>query len=132
MLKSAAPAIFTTTQDGRGPGAILGPRGLVTAADPVSRGDVVAIYATGLGAVSPAAASGAPAPSEALCRTTDTPVVNIGGVEAEVLFSGLAPGFIGLYQVNARLRPHTPTGDNVPVVLQYGSTSSNVVTLAIR
>ena len=32
--------------------------------------------------------------------TTTTPVITINGIQAQILFSGLAPGFIGLYQVN--------------------------------
>jgi uncharacterized protein (TIGR03437 family) len=53
-----------------------------------------------------------------------------------VSFSGLAPGFVGLYQVNAQVPDHAPTGDAVPVVLtmtgQNGAVSSLAVTIAVQ
>jgi uncharacterized protein (TIGR03437 family) len=44
----------------------------------------------------------------------------------------LAPGYIGLYQVDAILRPGTPTGDAVPVQLGLGGALSNIVTIAVQ
>jgi uncharacterized protein (TIGR03437 family) len=75
-------------------------------AAPVIRGvrrgaSAVEIYATGLGALNGEIATGAPAPVDRLVRTQGTPSVRIGGQPATVLFSGLAPGRIALYQVNA-------------------------------
>jgi uncharacterized protein (TIGR03437 family) len=64
-----------------------------------SAGETVLIYGTGLGPVSPAQQSGAAAAGAA--STTVTPTVTIGGVTASTGFSGLAPGFVGLYQINA-------------------------------
>jgi uncharacterized protein (TIGR03437 family) len=51
---------------------------------------------------------------------------------AAVVFSGLAPGFVGLYQVNLQGPAEAPAGDEVPLVLTAGVQASNTVTLAVR
>jgi uncharacterized protein (TIGR03437 family) len=60
--------------------------------------------------------------------------VTIGGERADVLFSGLTPGFTGLYQVNARVPQNTPIGDTVPLVLRMGEAGppGNTVTMAVE
>jgi uncharacterized protein (TIGR03437 family) len=112
--KSTAPGIFT--MDG-GYGAIQhgADYTLVTPASPAQRGEVIIVYATGLGWVDPAVPSGMPAP-RASFQTRTTPRVAIGGTPAEVLFSGLTPGFAGLYQVNVRVPDAVASGDQDVVV----------------
>jgi uncharacterized protein (TIGR03437 family) len=85
----------------------------------------------GLGAVTNQPADGAAAPSSSLARTSTTPRVTIGGVEANVTFSGLAPGFVGLYQVNAVVPVAAPAGSAVPVAISIGGVTSNTVTIAV-
>ena len=49
------------------------------------------------------------------------PTVTIGGVTVAVndgFFSGLAPTFIGLYQVNVQVPATAPTGDAIPVIVE--------------
>ena len=67
-----------------------------------------------------------------LSATTASPEVSIGSAAADVLFAGLAPGFIGLYQVNVRLPASAPSGDAVGVSLRIGGAESNVVTIAVE
>lgn len=67
-----------------------------------------------------------------LSTTILTPTVTIGGVPARVTFSGLAPFFVGYYQVNVQVPSNAPVGSAVPVVLTIGGASSNTVTLAIQ
>jgi len=131
-LSSTAPGIFTATQDGKGPGAIIGPAGPVSAAAPAARNDVVSVFVTGLGSVSPAGVTGAAAPSSPLSNVSATMNATVGGVSASVLFAGLAPGFVGLYQVNVRIPAQAALGDNVPLILQAGGEYGNVATIAIR
>jgi uncharacterized protein (TIGR03437 family) len=64
------------------------------------QGTVAVAYVTGLGAVSPSVATGAVAPFETLSYAAATVSATVGGVPAQVQFAGLAPGFIGLGQVN--------------------------------
>ncbi len=84
---------------------------LVTAARPAERGEVVIVYATGLGAVSPNVTSGDASPVFPLSEVSAHATVTMGGYNAEVLFAGLAPGFVGLYQINARVPETAPSGD---------------------
>jgi len=124
------PGIFTV--DGTA-GAILHGASyqLVTATNPAARREVVVIYATGLGPVSPQPRTGAPAPnSEPLSRTPSSPAVTVGGINVEVLFSGLAPGFVGLYQVNVRIPADAPPG-SAPVVMTLAGVSSKPATVFI-
>ena len=69
----------------------------------------ITLWATGLG---PVDANGN------LFVTRTQPVVKIDGSPARVLFSGLAPGWVGLYQVNVEL-PVLPAGP-IPVDFEFG------------
>ena len=90
------------------------------------------MFANGLGRVTDVPASGEAAVSNPLSETTARPEVSIGGAAADVLFAGLAPGFIGLYQVNVRVPAGAPSGNAVGVSLRIGGAESNVVTIAVE
>lgn len=133
-LSPVAPGIFTLTSDGRGAGAILHTNDLtlVSSAKPATRNEGIAVYATGLGSVSPAVPSGAPGPRTPLSRTTQEVSATIGGMVAQVVFSGLAPDFVGVYQVNVIVPSNAPIGDAVPIAITIGGVTSNNVTIAVR
>jgi uncharacterized protein (TIGR03437 family) len=132
-LAAYAPAIFSTNAAGSGQGAITDTSyRLVDSTNPATAGStVVLIYCTGLGAVTNQPPTGSPAPSDPLAHAT-TPTVTIGGVSASVGFSGLAPGYVGLYQVNAQVPAGSATGPAVPVVISIGGVESNTVTMAVQ
>jgi uncharacterized protein (TIGR03437 family) len=139
-LAEFSPGIYTATGTGSGQGAIL-IDGTATLAAPVSgpitgqpasRGTFIDIYATGLGPVTNQPASGAPASASPLSWTTATVTVTIGGVPATPSFAGLAPGWVGLYQVNVQVPANAPVGDAVPVALSVGGAASNQVTIAVQ
>lgn len=96
---------------------------------PAQRGQVVQLYANGLGPVSNQPATGDPAPASPFAKTTTTPIVTIGGQSASVSFSGLAPGFAGLYQINATVPANIATGAQSITVAIGGKTSkaANIV-----
>jgi uncharacterized protein (TIGR03437 family) len=133
-----APGIFSLNQAGTGQGAVeiastsqlAAPPG--PSARPVAPGEYIAIFATGLGAVSNQPATGAAALSDPLSSTLTTPTVTIGSVAAQVTYSGLAPGFAGLYQVNALVPDGVPSGDAVNLVISIGGAQSNTVTIAVQ
>jgi uncharacterized protein (TIGR03437 family) len=58
--------------------------------------------------------------------------VTVGGRAARVLFAGLTPGTIGLYQINVEIPSDSPTGDAVPVVVTQKGVASNAATIAVR
>jgi uncharacterized protein (TIGR03437 family) len=57
--------------------------------------------------------------------------VAVGNAFGEVQFSGLAPGFVGLWQINVKLPADVPTG-NVPIRILINGVPSNTVTVAVR
>jgi uncharacterized protein (TIGR03437 family) len=133
-IAPARPGIFTIAQDGKGQGAILSAQGrLVDRTAPAAAGETVQVFCTGLGATQPAVRSGDPAPNaEPLARVIPPPAATIGGQAARVSFAGLAPGFVGLYQVNVEIPAGLTAGSAVPLVLSQGGVPSNTVTLAVR
>ncbi len=103
---------------------------LVTAANPAHAGETIVIWATGGGAVTPPIAAGAAAPASPLSWTVNTPVVTIGGQTVSVAFSGLAPGFAGLYQINVAV-PAVPAGQ-VQVSVGTAISVTSTVTIAVQ
>ena len=132
-LAPYAPGIFSINAQGTGQGAILdGSYQLVNTSNPATAGTtIVQIYCTGLGPVTNQPATGALAPTDTLSMTITTPTVTIGGSAAQVLFSGLVPGGIGLYQVNALVPSGVSAGPSVPVNLSIVGVASNTVTVAV-
>ncbi len=144
QMSWASPGIFTLDGSGGGQGVIAhAGSGLIAMmpggnlpGQPVHPEDYIAVYATGLGPLENVLAAGEAASLTELNPTKGPVRVSVGGLEAEVMFAGLAPGFAGLYQINARLPGVTQFGAEVPlrieVQLPDGSTVvSNVVTFAI-
>jgi uncharacterized protein (TIGR03437 family) len=109
---SSVPAFFTRIVPSRyAPVAIAAHEdfhGPVTDEDPAVLGEVIHLYFTGLGAVSPPLATGVPTPIGALYRiqaplTCQFITSSDKSWPGEILFAGLAPGFIGVYQVDMRI-----------------------------
>jgi uncharacterized protein (TIGR03437 family) len=126
VMQHATPGIFSLTATGFGQGAILisktGEVAMVT--DPSVRSapaqleDFISIYATGLGPVNTEVPAGQAAPIDTPSVLLSDVQVAIGDVFGELQFAGLAPGFVGLYQVNARIPSFAPVGERVPVSLR--------------
>jgi len=131
-VADTAPGIFTAASSGSGPAAALNQNGsLNSATNPEARGNVVVIYATGQGITSPPSTTGRV--SSDLLRPVAPVSVRIGGVEAEILYAGSAPGLVaGGVQINARIPASLPAG-SAPVQVQIGTaTSQPGVTIAVR
>ncbi len=94
--------------------------GTVGSANPARKGRTVVLFASGLGPVSEQPASGEPGPVEPLARTGVQPVVTIGGKRAEVIYSGLAPGRVGVYQINVIVPPDSAAGVQTVAVSANG------------
>jgi uncharacterized protein (TIGR03437 family) len=139
QIVSYAPAIFTTNSQGTGQGSVLiantatmaAPVGAFANSRPAKIGEYISIFCTGLGDVANRPALGSASPSAPLSTTLAKPTVTVGGVAATVQFSGLAPGYVGLYQVNVQVPATAPTGTQVPVAMTIGGVTSNMVEIAI-
>jgi len=121
----AQPGIFNYAVGANVFGAILHTNfHLANTANPAKPGETVLVYCTGLGAVSPRPGDGAAGNGE---HTVTMPNVTIGGLSAHVSFGGLAPGFVGLYQINADVPDSLAKGNQAVVVTQAGASSNSVL-----
>ena len=131
-VASTAPSIFIVDQAGS-LGAVVknSDFSLITATNPVKAGDIIVIYATGLGQTTPAAQTGVLlVPPANGFNNTGTVSVTVGGQNATVVYSIAAPGFAGLYQTAVTV-PSGVTG-TAKVVLTSGTTASNNVNIAVQ
>jgi uncharacterized protein (TIGR03437 family) len=101
---------------------------LVTASHPIHRksNTALVIYLTGLGPTSPAVTTGTPAPFNPLAVALTKPTVTLGGFQLPLLYAGLAPGLVGVDQINVLVPFKVPTGISVPLVISQGSISSSI------
>lgn len=129
-IQASSPGIFEI--DANHDGAILhGDFSLVSASNPAAPGEIVLIYATGLGPVTPAQVDGDESSTTQLA-TAQNPQVQIGSQITTVAWTGLAPGFVGLYQINAMVPLNSGSG-NVPITLTTANgLKSNAAVMAVK
>ncbi len=125
----ATPAFFTTTQNGQGQIAALNEDNTVnTNTNGVARGGVIQLFATGQGYIPGAPEDGSPATG--VVNTPTKPRIVIGSTLIEsnspdILYSGLAPGLVGVWQINVRIPMAVPPGSATDVVVVMNSIPSN-------
>lgn len=126
-IAAATPAFFTTTQNGTGQIAALNEDNTVnTNTNGIDRGKVIQLFATGQGFVPNAPPDGTPptgaVPTDGLPRV----VVGSGFVQdSDILYSGLAPGLVGVWQLNVRIPMSVPPSSTTDVVVTLRSIPSN-------
>ncbi len=138
--QTAAAGIFTLS-DGTAAIQHSADYSLVTPSNPARAGEVIIVYATGLGKVSPAVASGVAATGSApvapqACDAGVTPYVSVG----QISYAGLTPGFVGLYQLNIQLAETLPAGiahfsindKRCDILTTAGFLQSNTVNLPVQ
>lgn len=145
QIGPSAPGIFTLNSAGTGQAAVqignsavfAAPAGSIQGAQsrPIKKGEVLVIYATGVGPVDSTIKNG-DIPRGSAVKTVTVPKVMFGGVSADangVQFSGMSPQFVGLNQINVVVPQGAPSGSAVSLQLDIGGvTTSNQVTLAIE
>ena len=104
---------------------------LLNSGNPAKKGRPVQIYMNGLGPVDNAQVSGEVAPAQPLARTRVLPTVTVAGQPADVVFSGLAPFNVGLYQLNITVPADAPSGIQ-PVVVTANGIASKTTNLPIQ
>ncbi|MEO6725323.1 MAG: choice-of-anchor V domain-containing protein [Blastocatellia bacterium] len=146
-VATAAPALFAADASGQGQAAAqnsdFSPNG-DPATSPQARrarkGDYVVFYGSGAGAQFVNANNSQPltikdgetASSDPLAATSALPTVTIGGKAATIYFSGLSPGFVGLWQLNVQVPTDAPGGASVEVIVSFGGKTANRVTIAVE
>ncbi len=84
-------------------------KSIVSPQNPASAGEIIHVFLTGLGPVSPPIATGVVTSGDALYRAIAKVDCSIGFLNpVEVLFAGLSPGFVGVNQLDLRLPDPLP------------------------
>jgi len=138
-ILAASPGIFTIDQSGTGTAVgfhpttatqICGAGHLECLYSPVSQGEVISIYANGLGLPKGGFSASGGVPTSAV-PVASAVTASIGGTPATVLFAGLTTNFVGVYQVNVLVPSGIPGGPSVPFVISVGGLSSNAASLPV-
>lgn len=149
FTSDTSAGVFTNPADGIGIAASERPDySVISESNPAEIGDTISVYLAGMGAVSNSPGDGTAAPSSPLAETTASPYVYVtdnqgNSPSVTVTYSGLAPGFAGLYQINftipsglvsgdASLEIVGPDSDTLEAILPIGSGSSARPTPAAR
>jgi uncharacterized protein (TIGR03437 family) len=152
-VASQTPAIYTAGQNGSGQAiavhantaSLVAAIGLTPDSRPARPGDVITIYATGLGEVTPALGAGFNSCTGGICLADFSnlvlrnlvvrPTVDIGGIrvpDADIFFAGLAPQYAGLYQINLRVPAGIQAGNRAIVIRQGANTSPANVFIGLQ
>jgi uncharacterized protein (TIGR03437 family) len=129
QLNSTSPGLFPWNGNNAIATHLSG--ALITATAPAAAGEIIVIYAAGLGRVSPDTTSGRLVTSAATIVAGPQTQVTLAGVavpSANILYAGLAPGFAGLYQINLRVPDLLPANPEIRIVAA-GQTSPALIVL---
>jgi uncharacterized protein (TIGR03437 family) len=103
---------------------------VVTPENPARHGEVVQMYATGAGRLNPPVPTGTLGPLSPLSLVTQDVIIGVDDKGSQVLFSGYAPNFLGLYQFNFVIPADAQCG-NRPLSLKVGDSFSESATIPI-
>lgn len=128
LYPKSRPAVITTAgvpaiihQDGR----------VVSSANPAQAGEILTLYASGLGPTTPAVAIGKPFPSPGEARVNAPVEITVNGNTADVLYAGGAPGAVDGYQVNFQM-PASLTAGTATLQLTSAWIPGTPVPLAVK
>jgi uncharacterized protein (TIGR03437 family) len=130
-LRPIAPALFT--RDSSGTGAAAATHGnsgqLISPTNPARRGEIISVYGNGFGQTNPSFSPGQQPSSPANLVAGAT--AQIGGLNADVSYAGVAPGFVGLYQFNLQVHPNVQLGDQTIFIRTAGFSTQPGVTIRV-
>jgi uncharacterized protein (TIGR03437 family) len=126
-LQPAAPGLFT---DANGGAAALNADGSINSQEnPAAAGSLISVFFTGQGPLKNAVDDGAPPPSGIIVSAASAPSATIGGLPAQIEFTGLAPLYPGVAQMNLKV---PALGSGVyPLIVTIGGNASNTAQLVI-
>ncbi|HTA72085.1 MAG TPA: hypothetical protein VK776_27570 [Bryobacteraceae bacterium] len=141
-IDTVSPGLFTANATGSGPVLAINQDGSINdGSHPAKAGTYISLYATGQGAVNGMPPDGQPAPSSTLI-TAPLPLVFINATQVattDIQFSGLAPNYVGLWQINAKVPANVPPGavsvfieaDGIPSALDATGTIRRLTTINV-
>jgi uncharacterized protein (TIGR03437 family) len=100
---------------------------LVSQTSPAQAGEYLVAYLAGMGDTNVPVPSGMASPSNPLAQPEDAAVLTINGTQYPLLFAGLTPGLVGLYQIDFQVPAALPAGNITIVVSQNGQSSNQTV-----
>lgn len=103
----------------------------INAGNKAKRGTMIYVLVAGMGATSPVVPAGSVSPGDPFAVVNSLPEVTVGGKLAEVRNAGLAPGQVGVYQVELVLAEDTPSGDQ-PILIRQGGAVSNAAMIPVE
>jgi uncharacterized protein (TIGR03437 family) len=117
---TASPGLFTVQNSDSSPNS---------STNPAKAGSNITAYLTGSGPVTPAVADGVASPKTPATLTSSYSA-KLGSTTAAVTFAGLAPGFVGLVQMNIAV-PSTLATGSYPLTVTIAGETSNSVTVSV-
>ncbi len=101
---------------------------LIQETSPAAPNETIVLYLVGMGPTNQDVPSGTPSPSASLANVLDTPTLMLNGAPVtNILFAGLTPTAVGLYQVNFQVPASAPNGDLQLIVTQTSGQSTSAI-----
>jgi uncharacterized protein (TIGR03437 family) len=134
QVQAAAPGIFETTMsDDRRRAMVQRPDGTFASLEnPAQAGEVVRVFTTGLGAVTPAIGTNQRGALDKDASVTDSVSAQVAGAGVRVVSAKYFADLIGVYVVDVELPAGVATGDDVPLTVAVREQLSNVSAIPIR
>jgi uncharacterized protein (TIGR03437 family) len=125
-----APSVFLANVEGLGSDVATIVRDtngqLVTPSNPVHKNDSLVIYLTGLGITNPATQDGMPGALDPLANAIVLPKVTLGGSNLALQYAGMAPGEVGVYQINVKVPSSIQSGLSIPLTISQGRMETTI------
>jgi len=125
-----APSVFRANVEGLGSEVATIVRDingeLVTPSNPVHKNDSLVIYLTGLGITNPASQDGTPGALDPLADAIVPPTVTLGGSNLALQYAGMAPGEVGVYQINVKVPSSIQSGLSIPLIISQGGMGTTI------
>ncbi len=132
-VKSYVPAAFKNAATGEAIVVIAGSAQLIDAEHPAVADQALTVFINGFGLLDNPPATGAASPVDPLARTIAIPRVRLGDQEVTVYYAGLAPGYVGLGQLNLGLPANLPegTGSALPLSIDFDGSTAPIENLPV-
>jgi hypothetical protein len=131
-LAPYAPGVFYRTSASVDADIIHVDNSWVSSTSPAKAGEILIVWATGIGNLSQLAATGAASPGSPPAQAVNLPTVTVGGAAVSVQFAGLTPGSVGLVQINIQLPSTLPAGSSLPLLVIFPGAPSPPVNLSVQ
>lgn len=128
-LAPSSPGLFTSDASGTGQVAAINAQDstINSPTHPVARGQYLSLFGTGVGPIPNSPPDGTTSNQALPAALNPEVLIGTSFVDSSAIeYSGLAPGLIGVWQINVQVPDTAPTGNAVPIsVIQNSIPSTN-------